>query len=109
MHWVYLCLAIVAEVTGSTALKQSDGFAKPIFAVLSLLSFSVSLFFLSLALRVVPLGIAYAVWAGVGSALVMVVGVLVFRQSLDVPGVLGIILITGGVVVINVFSRINTH
>lgn len=105
MHWVYLCLGIIAEVVGSAALKESDGFAKPVFAVLSLSSFCIALFFLSLALRVVPLGIAYAIWAGVGIVLVSVLGVVVFHRPLDIPAIVGIALIVSGVIVINVLSN----
>ena len=104
MHWAYLCLGIVAEVAGSAALKQSDGFTKPVFAVLSLSSFCIALFFLSLALRVMPLGIAYAIWAGVGIVLVSLLGVVVFHRALDTPAIVGIALIVGGVIVVNTLS-----
>lgn len=109
MHWVYLGLAIIAEVAGSAALKQSFGFTRPGFALLSIASFSVALFFLSLALRVVPLGIAYAMWAGIGIILVSLLGVVVFRQSLDAAAIGGIGLIVAGVVVINTLSGSTTH
>ncbi|MEM7774256.1 MAG: multidrug efflux SMR transporter [Pseudomonadota bacterium] len=109
MHWLYLSLAIFAEVAGSAALKQSDGFTKPGFAMISIASFVVALFLLSLALRDVPLGIAYAIWAGVGIVLVSLLGVAVFRQVLDVPALVGIGLIVGGVVVINTLSRSVSH
>ena len=109
MHWVYLGLAIVSEVAGSAALKQSLGFTKPGFALILLVSFSVSLFFLSLALRVVPLGIAYAIWAGIGIVLVSLVGVVLFRQTLDIAAMAGIGLIVAGVIVINTLSSSTTH
>ena len=109
MHWAYLGLAIVAEVAGSTALKQSAGFTKPVFAFLSVASFGIALFFLSLALRVVPLGIAYAIWAGVGIVLVSLLGVVVFRQTLDTPAIVGIAFIISGVVVINTLSNSAAH
>lgn len=109
MHWLYLGLAIVAEVMGSAALKQSAGFARPGFALLSVVSFGVALFFLSLALRVVPLGIAYAIWAGIGIVLVSLLGVFVFRQTLDVAAIAGIGLIVCGVIVINTLSSSATE
>lgn len=109
MHWMYLGLAIAAEVAGSAALKQSAGFAKLSFAALSVVSFAVALFFLSLALRVVPLGIAYAMWAGIGIVLISLLGVVVFRQSLDFAAVAGIGLIVAGVIVINTLSNATPH
>lgn len=105
MHWMYLALAVAAEVTGSAALKQSQGFTKPFSVALSLVSFVVALLFLALALRVLPLGIAYAVWAGAGVVGVSVVGIVVFRQALDAPAMIGIGLILSGVVVISLLSR----
>lgn len=109
MHWIYLFLAVIAEVVGSAALKQSCGFTKLAFTSLSIASFVIALFFLSLALRVLPLGIAYAIWAGVGIVLVSLIGVVVFRQTLDVAAVAGIALIIGGVVVINTLSHSTPH
>ena len=105
MHWVYLCLAITFEVAGSTALKQSDGFTRPSLAIFSISSFVVALFFLSLAFRVVPLGIAYAIWAGIGITLISILGSVVFRQALDLAAVIGIGLIISGVIIITVFSN----
>ncbi|WP_299396874.1 multidrug efflux SMR transporter [Pelagibius sp.] len=109
MHWIYLSLAIVAEVVGTSVLKQSDGFSRLGLGALSVVSFGVALFFLSLALRAIPLGIAYAIWAGVGIVIISLIGVVVFRQGLDAPAILGIALILGGVVVINVFSNTAVH
>ncbi len=109
MHWAYLGLAIFAEVAGSAALKQSVGFTKPVFAFLSVAGFAIALFFLSLALRVIPLGIAYAIWAGIGIVLVALLGVFVFRQTLDVAAIVGIGLIVCGVIVINTLSNSTAH
>ena len=109
MHWIYLGFAIIAEVIGSAALKQSAGFTKPLFAALSLTGFAVALFFLSLALRDVSLGIAYAMWAGMGIVLVSLLGVFVFDQTLDFAAIAGIALIVSGVVVISTLSNSTTH
>ena len=109
MHWMYLGLAIAAEVAGSAALKQSVGFTRLGFAALSVASFAVALFFLSLALRVVPLGVAYAIWAGIGIVLISLLGVFLFRQPLDVAAIAGIGLIVAGVIVINTLSNVTTH
>lgn len=104
MHWLYLSIAILAEVAGSAALKQSDGFTRMGPAVLAVGAFVTALFFLSLTLRVLPLGIAYAIWAGVGVVVVSLLGLVVFRQTLDAPAMIGIAFIVGGVVVINTLS-----
>ncbi|GAA0479160.1 SMR family transporter [Parasphingorhabdus litoris] len=109
MHWIYLGIAIAAEVAGSAALKESAGFTKLGFAAFSVASFAVALFFLSLALRVVPLGIAYAMWAGIGIVLISLLGVVVFRQTLDFAAIAGIGLIITGVIVINTLSNATTH
>ena len=109
MHWVYLGLAIIAEVAASTALKQSAGFTRPGFACLSVAGFAIALFFLSLALRVVPLGIAYAIWAGTGIVLIALLGVVLFGQTLDSPALTGIALIVCGVIVINTLSASTAH
>ncbi|MEL7213844.1 MAG: multidrug efflux SMR transporter [Pseudomonadota bacterium] len=106
MHWIYLSIAIVAEVIGSAALKSSAGFTRPGATLLALGAFLTALFFLSLSLRVLPLGIAYAIWAGAGTVLVAGMSVLVLRQSLDTPAICGIALIVAGVVMINTLSKV---
>ena len=109
MAYVYLALAIAAEIVGTSALKASDVFSKPIPSVIAFVGYGVSLIFLALVLRAIPVGIAYAIWAGVGIAAISVVGFVVFKQALDFPAILGIALITTGVVVINVFSKTATN
>ncbi|MBY5931697.1 multidrug efflux SMR transporter [Tateyamaria omphalii] len=109
MHWVYLGIAIVAEVCGSAALKASDGFTRFGPSALAIIGFGLALYFLSLSLRTLPLGVAYAIWAGVGTALIATISVLVFRQCIDPAGVLGIALIVSGVIVINLVSNVAQH
>ena len=109
MHWLYLSLAIVAEVAGSSALKASEGFTRWPPTAFALLAFVLALYLLSLSLRVLPLGVAYAIWAGAGTALVALSGAFVFRQSLDIAGYVGIGLIIAGGVVINTVSTTSTH
>ncbi len=109
MHWLYLTIAIVAEVAGGSALKLSQGFTRLGPSTFAVLGFGVALFFLALALRTLPLGIAYAVWAGSGTALITLLGVVIFRQPLDLAGCLGIALIVSGVVVINTLSKAVYH
>ncbi len=109
MIWFYLFIAIVGEVVGTSALKASDGFTKLAPSALSVLGFGVALFFLSLALRVIPVGIVYAIWSGTGIVLISLVGLFVFKQTLDLPAIIGMLLILAGVVVINTLSKSVTH
>ena len=109
MGYIYLTLAIAAEIVGTTALKASEVFSKPVPSVVAFAAYGVSLIFLALVLRTIPVGIAYAIWAGVGIGAISVVGFVVFEQVLDFPAILGIALITAGVVVINVFSKTATN
>ena len=104
-----LGLAIISEVTGSTFLVKSEGFTKlwPSLAVIVL--FSIAFYLLSQVIKVIPLGIAYAIWAGVGIVLTAMIGFFVFQQRLDAAAMIGIGLIVSGVVVINLFSHSAGH
>lgn len=109
VSWAYLllALAIIAEVTGSTFLVKSEGFTRlwPSLAVVVL--FCIAFYLLSQVIKVIPLGIAYAIWAGVGIVLTaIVVGYVIFKQALDLPAFIGIALIISGVVVINLFPKL---
>lgn len=104
-HWIYLSFAIVAEVIGTSFLKSAEGFTRLVPSAVVVVSYIVAFFFLGLALKTLPVGIAYAIWAGVGVALIALVGYAFFGQRLDAPAILGMALIVAGVVVINVFSR----
>ena len=107
--YTLLAFAIISEVTGSTFLVKSEGFTKlwPSLAVVVL--FSISFYLLSQVIKVIPLGIAYAIWAGVGIILTAIIGYFIFRQSLDTAALCGIGLIVSGVVVINLFSSSTGH
>ena len=109
MHWLHLIVAIVAEVIATSCLKSSEGFTRLWPSVAVVAGYGVSFFFLSLALRAMPIGIAYAVWSGLGIVLITTVGWLVFGQKLDGAGMAGIALIAAGVVVLNVFSKSAAH
>ena len=93
MHNLYLALAIVLEVFATTLLGKSEGFTKWLFAVGSLLSYGVCFYFLSLALKNIPLGVAYAIWSGVGIVLTAMVGILVFKSKIDFPYFLSFLLV----------------
>ncbi|MBI2783545.1 MAG: multidrug efflux SMR transporter [Gammaproteobacteria bacterium] len=105
MHWLYLALAIVAEVVATSALKAAEGFTRPWPALFVVLGYGVAFYFLSLTLKVVPVGVAYAIWSGVGTALIAVIGWVLFGQTLDVAALIGLALIVAGVAVLQVFSR----
>ncbi len=109
MHWIYLSIAILAEVIGTSFLKSSDGFTRLAPSVIVIVSYVLAFYLLALTLRTLPVGIAYAIWAGAGVALIAMAGYLFFGQSLDAPAIIGIGLIVAGVTVINVFSTTVSH
>lgn len=108
-HWVFLAIAIASEVVATSALKASDGFSKLPPTLLTLAGYAVAFYFLSLTLRTIPVGIAYAVWSGIGVVLIALIGWLRFGQRLDPPAILGLVLIVAGVMVMNVFSKSVAH
>lgn len=105
MHWWYLALAIAAEVVATSALKTAAGFTRPLPSLLVVLGYSIAFYCLSLSLKVVPVGVAYAIWSGVGTALIVVIGWLWFGQKLDLAALIGLALIVAGVAVLQIFSR----
>jgi len=109
MQFLYLAIAIVAEVIGTTALKAADGFRASGPSVVVVVAYGVSFYFLSLALRTIPIGLAYAIWSGVGIVLISLAGWVVYRQSLDAAAIAGMGLIIAGVLVINLFSKSMPH
>ena len=109
MGYLFLTIAILCEVAGTAALKASEEFTRPIPSLIVLVGYGVAFLCLSLTLRTIPVGIAYAIWAGCGIVLVALVSYALFGQKLDAPAVVGIAMITAGVVVVNVFSGSVTH
>lgn len=107
--WLLLSMAIIAEVFGTSFLKAADGFTKFWPSVAVVLGYVVAFYFLSLSLKVIPVGIAYAIWAGLGVVLIALIGWVVFSQKLDTAAIIGISMILGGVIVLNVFSNSVTH
>ena len=107
--YALLGAAILAEVIGTSALKASEGFTRPLPSVLTAVAYVAAFYALSLTLKTVPLGIAYGVWSGVGIVLVSAVGWVVYNQRLDTAALLGIGLILAGVLVIHLFSRSAGH
>jgi small multidrug resistance pump len=107
--YLLLLAAIVAEVIATSALKAAENFTRPLPALLVVVGYGTAFFLLSITLKTLPLGVAYAIWSGAGTALVAVVGWLVYKQQLDLPAVLGIALIIAGTLVLNLFSKISAH
>lgn len=108
-NWLILFIAIVAEVIATSALKSSEGFTKPMASIVVVLGYMIAFYCLSLTLKTIPVGIAYAVWSGVGIVLITTVAWIVFEQKLDVWGIVGIALIMSGVLVLNLLSKTSSH
>lgn len=108
-HWLFLAVAIVSEVVATSAMKSSEGFTKLVPSIVVVSGYMIAFYFLSLTLKTIPVGIAYAIWAGLGIVLIAGVSWLVHGQKLDFPAVLGLGLIIAGVFVINVFSKSAGH
>jgi len=109
MVWLYLTLAITTEVIATTALKFSEGFTRPLPSVLVIGGYAGAFYFLSKVLNHLPIAIAYAIWSGVGVALVGIVGWIWLDQKMDAAALAGIGLIIAGVIVINLFSSVTPH
>ena len=109
VNYLFLFLAIIMEAAGTTLLKMSEQFTKVVPSVFSLVCYVASLYLLSLCLRTVPIGIAYATWSALGIALITVSGIFFFKQTPDLPAIIGLFLIVTSVAVINLFSKMNVH
>ena len=104
-NWVYLGLAIVSEVLATASLKSTEGFTRLVPSIVVLVGYSAALYFLSLTLDTIPIGVAYAVWSGVGVATITLVSFVLYDQKIDLAGLVGIGLIVAGVVVLRLFSE----
>lgn len=109
MAWIYLCVAILAEVAGTVALKYTVGFTKPLPILVVVLGYGIAFFLLSKVVQMLPLAITYAIWSGAGIALIALIGWAFIGQKLDLAALFGIGLIIAGVLVINFFSKSVTH
>jgi len=103
--FITLMLAIVSEVFATASLRGTEGFTKPLPSIMVIIGYSAAFYFLSITLKSIPVGTAYAIWAGLGTAATALIGVLVWRESFDLARFLGIALIIAGVVVLNLFSK----
>lgn len=109
MGYVYLSIAVVVEVIATMALKSSEGFTRLVPSVIVVVGYGTAFYLLTLVLKTIPVGITYAVWAGLGIALVTIAAAVVFGEIPDMPAIVGITLIMTGVVVINLFSRMHVQ
>ena len=109
MAWLYLAIAIVAETIGTIALKASNGFNHATASTICIVGYGVAFYLLSLVVKAIPVGIAYAIWAGSGIVLITAIGAMWFKQIPDAAAMIGITFIIIGVVIINVFSNSVKH
>ncbi|QNN43437.1 DMT family transporter [Pedobacter roseus] len=109
MKYIFLALAIISEVIGSSFLNASNQFTKLIPSAITVVAYLLCFYFLSITLKSIPLGTAYAIWGGLGIVLTAIISVVVFNNKLDLPAIIGISLIVAGVVVLNVFSKSASH
>ncbi len=105
MKYFYLMIAIISEVIATSSLKASEGFTKLWPSVAIIAGYASAFYFLSMTVKVMPVGISYALWSGIGIILVTIAGIILYKQIPDIPAILGMLLIMAGVLVINIFSH----
>lgn len=108
-NYLFLLVAILFETIATSSLKASEQFTKLVPSLITIIGYIAAFYFLSLTLKTIPVGIAYAIWSGIGIVLITLVGIVVFKQVPDLPAIIGLLLIIAGVVVINVFSKTSAH
>ncbi|MBQ9465989.1 MAG: multidrug efflux SMR transporter [Muribaculaceae bacterium] len=108
-EWLFLISAIIFEALGTVMLKLSEQFTRPLPTIAMLAGYVLSLYLLSYALRTIPVGIAYAIWSALGIVFITLIGIIVFKQVPDLPAYIGLALIMAGVVVLNLFSKMEVH
>lgn len=109
IQWVFLAVAIVSEVIGTSTLKASEGFTRLWPSVVVVAGYASAFYFLSLTLKTIPVGVAYAIWSGAGIALIALIAWVLYGQALDLPAIIGMSLIVAGIVVLNLSSNTVSH
>ena len=109
MHYIYLFLAVLAETIGTTSLQASQQFTRVVPSILVVLAYGSAFYFMSLTLAVMPVGVVYAIWSGLGILFIAVIGFVVFGQRLDGPAILGLAFIITGILILQLFSKTITH
>lgn len=107
--YLLLFFAIICEVIATSSLKLSNGFSNLVFSLITIIGYSASFYILSLALKTIPVGIAYAIWSGIGIVLISLIAWLFLKQTLDLAALIGMGFIMFGVVIINLFSKVSGH
>ncbi|OCG75073.1 DMT family transporter [Gilliamella sp. Occ4-3] len=107
--YLLLFFAIICEVVATSSLKLSDGFTNLIYSIITIVGYSASFYLLSLALKTIPVGIAYAIWSGIGIVLISLIAWVFLKQTLDFAALVGMGFIMFGVVIINLFSKVSEH
>ena len=102
-------MAIIFEIVATSSLKISEQFTKLVPSIITVVCYIAAFYFLSLTLRTLPVGIAYALWSAIGIVFITIIGVFAFKQVPDLPAIIGLILIIVGVVIINVWSKTSVH
>ncbi|MCT3915213.1 QacE family quaternary ammonium compound efflux SMR transporter [Elizabethkingia anophelis] len=108
-YYIFLAFAILFESVATSFLKASEGFTKPLQTGVFVVTMSISFYLLTQAIKVIPIGIAYAIWSAIGILLISLVGYFRYKEVLDAPAIIGMSLIVVGVVVINLFSKSAGH
>ena len=109
MAYIYLAIAVIAEVAATSALKASEEFTRLVPSLIVIFGYGLAFYFLTLVLRTIPVGITYAIWAGLGVVLVTIAGMFLYKQVPDLPAIIGMALIVTGVAVIHLFSKSIEH
>lgn len=109
MNYLWLAAAILSKVLGTSSLKASEGFTRPLPSVAVVIGYGAAFYFLSQTLKTIPVGIAYAIWSGLGTVLIALVGLVLYKQRLDLAAETGMTLIVLGVLVMNLFSKSRAH
>ncbi len=108
-HYLFLLMAIIFEIVATSSLKMSEQFTKLIPSIVTVVCYIAAFYLLSLTLRTLPVGIAYALWSAIGIVFITIIGIFAFKQIPDLPAVIGLVLIIAGVVIINVWSKTSAH
>ncbi|QIK60987.1 multidrug efflux SMR transporter [Dysgonomonas sp. HDW5A] len=108
-HYLFLLMAIVFEIVATSSLKMSEQFTKLIPSIVTVVCYIAAFYLLSLTLRSLPVGIAYALWSAIGIVFITIIGIFAFKQIPDLPAIIGLVLIIAGVVIINVWSKTSAH
>ena len=109
MAYIYLTIAVICEVVATSSLKATQEFTRLIPTLVVITGYLAAFYFLTLSLKTLTIGVAYAIWSGLGIVLIAIFGYIIYREMLDIPAIIGIVLILTGIVVINVFSGTVTH